>query len=110
MALMTHYRAILLALVMAIALSASQTCAEEFKKENLIADNVAKDGHFFDILIDPDSRKVVYFQDEESHTWVDASLCPVDVNKLYAEKVTLQEMQGELDNMKNETWDDRNRH
>jgi hypothetical protein len=103
-------KTILLALIAVIALYISQACAEEFKEKNLIADTVAKDGHFFEILINPDNHKVVYFQDEEAHTWVDASLCPVDVGKLYAEKIALQEMQGELDSIKDETWDDRNRH
>ncbi|MCX5677619.1 MAG: hypothetical protein NTY76_00720 [Candidatus Omnitrophica bacterium] len=104
-----RYPVIVLTLIIAATFSLPHTYAEQHQKERYLEDTVKVDNKLVKIKIDFDARKVVYFWDEGANKWADASLYPADLNKAYSEKRAFQEMQGELDGLKDETWDDRYR-
>ena len=103
-------KAILVTLAIVLALFLSQACAEHYEKERYLEDTIESGGKLIKIMIDSNENNVAYFWDDEAHGWVEAGLSPIDLNRAYAEKITAQEMQGELDRMKDDTWDDRYRH
>lgn len=104
-----RYQVIVLILIIAAAFSLSHARAEHYQKERYLEDAVEVDNKLVKIKIDSDTSKVAYFWDDGANGWVDVSLYPADLNRVYSEKIALQEMQGELDEMKDETWDDRYR-
>jgi hypothetical protein len=104
-----RYQAIALILIIVTAFSTLPAYAEDHEKNGYLEDTVKVDNKLVKIKIDFDARKVAYFWDEGANRWADASLYPLDLNKAYSEKRQLQEMQGELDGLKDERWDDRYR-
>lgn len=104
-----RYQAITLALIITAVLSLLPAYAEDREKERYIEDVVGVKNQPVKIKIDSDTGKVVCFWNDETKGWADASLYPTDLDKVYSEKMQLQSMQGELDEMKGETWDDRYR-
>lgn len=104
-----RYQAIALALITAAALSISPASAKEHEKERYLETSVGVNNKPVKIKIDPATSKVAYFWNDGTKEWADASLYPGDLDRLYEEKIALLEMQGELDEMRDETWDDRYR-
>ena len=102
-----RYKVTLVVLAMSLALSLSLSRAERLEKERYREDVVDSGGKAIKIEIDPDTGKVAFFWDDVSQGWVEAGLSPVDLNRAYTDKITAHGMQDELNQMKNETWDDR---
>jgi len=101
---------IVLTLVTASVLAFSSMYAENRDKENCYEDAVEINGKLLRVKTDLNTGRVVYFWDDKAGSWADISHCPVDINKTYAENKRFREMQGELDRLRDETWDDRYRH
>ncbi len=104
-----RYKATLLILVMALALSLPQARAENYENERYREDVIETDGKSIRIKVDSNDDKVAYFWDDAAHGWVKAASSPVDLNSAYAEQATAKDMQDELNRMKDDTWDDRYR-
>lgn len=102
-------KTLFIALIIAVSLHNVYVHAEEYAKEKYPEDTVEEDGKLVKIRIDTDSGAVACYWDDETHAWMDASLCQFDLDKAYKDKIEFKEMQAELDEMKDETWDDRYR-
>ncbi|GEM_PF-3334459 len=98
---------ILVIIIAALALFQLNSYAEHHEKERYLEDVMDVNGRLFKIMIDSDAGHVAFFWDDNAKGWIDVALCPVDLNKAYEEKITMQEMQNELNRMRDESWDDR---
>ena len=104
---MMRPRASTIILIAVLVLTQFNSSYGQYEKERFTEDAIDVDGTVYRIMIDSDSGNVVSFWDERINGWIDALLCPVDLNEAYRDRITMKDMQDELDRMRSESWDDR---